>query len=167
MGINTKDIALMFAIAVLLSLASCGSAEDTATAALQPTPEPTIEATPTPVPTPAIPDLQSELLDERGKATNSPLGNFDFKNHTYPLPRGWQHPDGDEITLVNGKLQPKFQDVGDDMSPEEKAVARAERRIGMSYVTTKFLDVDSDGEDEAAAMEAAAALFERRFDEEG
>lgn len=153
MGIKAKDIALTLAIASLLCFAACGGAvEDVAPVESSPSPELTIEATPTPVPTPSIPDLQSELLDERGKTTNSPLGTFDFKNHTYPLPRGWQHPDGDEITLVNGKLQPKLQDISDDMSPEEKAAARAERRIGMSYVTTKFLDVDNDGEDEAAVV---------------
>jgi hypothetical protein len=101
---------------------------------------------------PAIPDLQKEIIDDRGKTTNSPLGTFDFRNFTYPLPRGWHHPDGDEIVIENGKLRPKLRDISEDMSPEEKAAARAERRIGMSYVTTKFLDVDNDGEDEAAVV---------------
>ena len=103
-------------------------------------------------PSPAIPNLQAELLDERGKSTTSPLGTFDFKNFTYPLPRGWQHADGDELTLVNGRLDPKFQDVAEEMSPEKRAEQKAARRIGMSYVTTKFLDVNSDRSDEAAVI---------------
>jgi hypothetical protein len=35
------------------------------------------------------------------------------------------------------------------MSDEEKAEVRQTRRIGMSYVTTKFMDVTGDGQDEA------------------
>lgn len=153
---RTKEIAFLIAIAVLLFSASCGTSvqeEPTVSAAEPAQPEaspaePFIE----PQPSPAIPDLQAEIMDDRGKATNSPLGTFDFKNFTYPLPRGWHHPDGDEIVIVNGNLKPKFQDVDEDMSPEDKAAARATRRIGMSYVTTKFLDVDNDGEDEAAVV---------------
>ncbi|MDI1241733.1 MAG: hypothetical protein PSX80_07410 [bacterium] len=99
-----------------------------------------------------MPDLQAEIMDERGKTSHSPLILVDFKNFTYPLPRGWQHQDGDEIALVNGRLQPKIRDIHEEMSPEERAAARAERRIGMSYVTTKFFDVDSDGLDEAAVV---------------
>src|SRR3982751_5708385 len=44
-------------------------------------------------PTPIIPILQTELLDDRNKTTISPIGNFDFKNYKYELPRGWQNPD--------------------------------------------------------------------------
>jgi hypothetical protein len=99
-----------------------------------------------------MPNLQAEILDDRGKTTTSPLGQFDFRNFTYPLPRGWQHPDGDEITLVNGKLEPKFKDIQEEMSPEEKAAARAERRIGMSYVTTKYLDANNDAADDAVVV---------------
>ena len=99
-----------------------------------------------------MPNLQAEILDDRGETTTSPLGQFDFRNFTYPLPRGWQHPDGDELVLVNGKLEPKFKDIQEEMSPEEKAAARAERRIGMSYVTTKYIDADNDGQDEAVVV---------------
>lgn len=99
-----------------------------------------------------MPNLQAEILDDRGKVTQSPIGPFDFRNFTYPLPRGWHHPDGDEITLVNGKLGVKLKDVEEEMSPEEKAAARAERRIGMSYVTTRYLDADGDGTDEAIVV---------------
>ena len=156
MNLRTKDIALPFAIAVLLSLASCASQTASEQA---PEPQPTepvasssFAAQAAPRPSPQVPDLQAEILDDRYKSTGSPLGTFDFKNFTYPLPRGWQHPDGDEITLVNGKLEPKFKGIHEEMTPEEKAAARLERRIGMSYVTTRFLDTDADGQEEAAVI---------------
>jgi hypothetical protein len=102
-------------------------------------------------PTPAIPNLQSALLDDRNKTTTSPIGNFDFKNFTYELPRGWQNPDGTaEITLTNGKVAPyQGPATKEEMSDEEKAEIRQKRRIGMSYVTTKFMDATGDGQDEA------------------
>ena len=156
MIIRTKDIALPFAIAVLLSLAACGTrtADETVTAP-QPT-EPvavsSFAAEAAPRTSPQIPNLQAEILDDRYKTTNSPLASFDFKNFTYPLPRGWQHQDSDELTLINGHLDPHLKDIHEDMSPEEKAAARAERRIGMSYVTTRFLDADADGQDEAVVI---------------
>lgn len=114
------------------------------------TPQP--EAQPTPVPTPAIPNLQAELLDGRSKTSEGPLGKFDFKNFTYPLPRGWENPDGSDITLVNGRRQPVVVDIKSEPTNEERALAKADRRIGMSYVTTKFLDVNNDGEDEALVV---------------
>lgn len=134
---------------------SCGSNVEappahSETAVMTQTPEPTPQ--PTAVPTPAIPNLQSELLDGRNKTTDSPLGKFDFKNYSYPLPRGWENPDGSDITLVNGRRQPKVVDVGSEPSDEERMVAKAERRIGMSYVTTKYLDVNNDGQDEALVI---------------
>ncbi len=142
-----KEIAVFFAIAVLLSTVSCGGRADATNTSVE---TPVVAATPAEStrgfqmpqekPSPAMPNLQAELLDDRGKTTTSPLGTFDFKNFTYPLPRGWQHRDGDELTLTNGKLEPKFQDIAEEMSPEEKAEKKAARRIGMSYVTTKFLD---------------------------
>ncbi|MCV4607056.1 hypothetical protein OFB74_29535, partial [Escherichia coli] len=95
-------------------------------------------------PSPELPNLQSELTT-REIPPDTPLGHFDFANFTYPLPRGWQHRDGDEITLTDGKLEPKMKDVSDDMSPDEKAAAKAERRIGASLVNIKYLDVDGDG----------------------
>lgn len=154
MTFRTKDIAATFAIAVLLTLfTACGSqpVQET-TLAAESQPEPTVAFEPPPAPSPQLPNLQAEILDDRGKTSHSPLVAIDFKNFTYPLPRGWQHPDGDEITLVNGKLVPRFKDVHEEMSPEEKAAARAERRIGMSYVTSKYFDVDGDGLDEAAVI---------------
>jgi len=154
MGICTKEIAAFIAIALLLFLAACGTPPEPVSESAPEPIEPANTSTfvPEPSPSPAIPNLQSELLADKDKQSASPLGTFDFKNFTYPLPRGWQHPDGDEIVLVNGKLEPKFEDIGDDMSPEQKATQKAERRIGMSYVTTKYLDVDGDGEDEAAVI---------------
>ena len=109
-----------------------------------------------PVVTPTVspfPNLQAELLDKRDRETTSPLGKFDFRNYTYPLPRGWQNPDGsDEIKLVNGKVTPNAGKVTEDMSDEEKAAVRAQRRIGMSFVTTKYMDLTGDGEDEALVI---------------
>src|SRR5687767_8133688 len=102
-----KEIAGYIAIAVLLFASACGSstepgpnavlAEAATPAAV---PEPSAEASP------AFPNLQAELLDERHKATSTPLGSFDFKNFTYPLPRGWQNPDGTDLTLTDGRRIP-------------------------------------------------------------
>lgn len=108
---------------------------------------------PTPEPSPAIPDLQAEILDDRNKTTTSPIGSFDFKNFTYELPRGWQNPDGTtQFTLTGGKIAPVEGTFSDDMSDEEKSDARQSRRIGMSYVTTKYLDMTGDGQDEAVVI---------------
>ncbi len=154
MAISIKEIAGFFAIAVLLFLVSCGSAEAERSSAPESAPatRPKNFQEAVAAPSPAMPDLQAEILDGRGKTTSSPLGQFDFRNFTYPLPRGWQHQDGDEIVLINGKLDPKFKDIEEEMSPEEKAAARAERRIGMSYVTAKYLDANADGADDAVVV---------------
>lgn len=88
-------------------------------------------STPAPSPTPKIPNLQSEFLAKDDKATNSPLAGFDFKNFTYPLPRGWQDADAKEAVLENGLRR------------------RSEEKIGLSYVTTKFGDANGDNVDEA------------------
>ena len=104
-------------------------------------------------PTPPAPNLQVELLDDRDKTTSSPIGSFDFKNYTYELPRGWQNPDGTtDITLVNGKIAPVEGKVSEEMSDEERAEAKTHRRIGLSYVTTKYVDVTGDSEDEALVI---------------
>ena len=112
-------------------------------------------ATPSPVPSPssAFPNLQSELLDQRDKTTQSPIGSFDFKNFTFQLPRGWQNPDGtDDITLKNGRVARVETATNDEMDPDEKAEAKRARRIGMSYVTTKYFDLTGDGQDEAVVI---------------
>lgn len=77
------------------------------------------------------PNLQKEVLDDRNKTTDDPIGTIDFRNFTYPFPRGWQDRDAREFTLENG-VRPK-----------------TEEKIGMSYLTTKFLDATGDGTDEA------------------
>ncbi len=117
------------------------------------TAEPTQIPQPTAVPTPSLPNLQAELTDERNKTTTSPIGNFDFKNYKYELPRGWQNPDGTtEITLANGRVAPVGGYVSDDLDDERRAEAKQQRRIGMSFVTVKYLDVTGDGMDEAIVV---------------
>lgn len=134
-------------------LSACGSRAvsnanvDAPTASLPPaTPQPTA------VPTPAIPNLQADLTDDRNKTTTSPIGKFDFQNHSYQLPRGWENPDGSDSKLVNGRLAPIGVSVNGKMSYAEKADPKSGRRIGLSYVSTKFLDVTGDGVDEALVV---------------
>jgi hypothetical protein len=118
------------------------------------TPAPAEISRSTASPTPQIPNLQAELLDDRNKTTTSPIGNVDFKNFTYELPRGWENPDGKEITLTNGRVAPVSvnEKVGEKMSDEEKLELKAKRRIGLSYITTKYLDMTGDGQDEAVVV---------------
>lgn len=108
----------------------------------------------TPSPTPEIPNLQSEILDDRNKSTDSPIATVDFKNYSYPLPRGWESPDSKEITLTNGRIEPVSVSVetNEKMSDEERAEIKARRRIGMSFVTTKYVDLTNDGQDEAVVI---------------
>ena len=114
---------------------------------------PTATSPAPPSPTPVLPNLQAEILDDRSKTTAYAIGKFDFKNFTYELPRGWHNPDGTtEITLTGGKVAPVSKAFSDDMTDEEKIEARAQRRIGMSYVTAKYMDVTGDGEDEAIVI---------------
>ena len=135
---------------VSLSSGSCSSKpepERNTTAAKEyvpaATPEPSVS------PSPSRPNLQSQILDERFSKTNSPLGSIDFKNYTYPLPHGWQNPDGSDLTLTDGKLDPVSADTDLGMDPDEAAAAKSQRRIGATYVTTRYFDVTGDGEDEA------------------
>jgi hypothetical protein len=108
---------------------------------------------PSPSPSPALPNLQTELLNSENTTTAFPIGTFDFKNYTYELPRGWQNPDGTtEITLTNGHVAPVSTQTKESMDDEARAVAKSQRRIGMSYVTTKFFDVTGDGQDEAIVI---------------
>jgi len=149
-----KDITRYLVIVVLL-LVSSGCGNDAETAQQHPTPLPpaqtqTFAPAPSPSPTASVmPNLQAEFMSDKNSTSNSPLAQFDFKNYVYPLPRGWQNPDNSDITLKNGVLAPVSADVNDDMSNEEKAEAKSQRRIGMSYVTTKYMDVTGDGQDEA------------------
>ncbi len=136
MKIWTKITAVFLLLDGLFLFSACGGNVETAPVQTKSEPIVVVETNtrPEPSPTPKIPNLQAELLDERSKTTVSPLGKFDFKNFTYELPRGWQNADG-KITLENGK------------SPV--SLAEEERKIGASFVTTKFADVTGDGVDEA------------------
>lgn len=149
MNDKPKEIAGLLAIALLLFVSSCKTAaEDEKPAAAPPSvvnPHPKVPSSP-------FPNLQVEILDSRNKATDSPLGQFDFKNFTYPLPRGWQNPDESDLTLTNGRLLPVSVNIDEEMSDEEKIERRGRRRIGMSYVTTKFLDMTGDAQDEAIVI---------------
>lgn len=147
-----KEIAAFFAIAPLL-FAACGGPESPGPVTVEA--EPASEFRPAetaPAATPPFPDLQAEIKDGRYKTTSSPLGTFDFKNFTFPLPRGWQNPDGTDLTLTNGKVVPVSANIDEEMSNEEKIELRAARRIGMSHVITKFLDLTGDSNDEAVVI---------------
>lgn len=129
-------IAKFFAIAFLLAFFGCQAAPENQQnmAVPPPTPEATAVPMPEASPSPKIPNLQTELLDVRNKTTVSPIGKIDFKNYTYPLPRGWQGAGGvAELTIENG-IAPASQE---------------DKQIGLSYVTAKYLDVTGDGQDEA------------------
>ena len=133
-----KTFAKLTAIYLLLGLiifaSGCGQKVKTAQTEKNVAPTVPVVFTPTPAPLqPKIPNLQTELIDERNKKTASPIGEFDFKNFSYPLPRGWQDADSKEVVLENGKRP---------MSEEEK-------KIGLSYITTKFFDITGDGQDES------------------
>jgi hypothetical protein len=131
---SLKVTAVFLLLNVVYLFSACGGQVETpADVNVAPTAVVEEPPVPEPSPTPAIPNLQAEILDGRYKETNSPLGSFDFKNYTYPLPRGWQDPNGRKAELVNGKRE----------------MSREEKRIGLSYVTTRFFDATGDGEDEA------------------
>jgi hypothetical protein len=142
-------------IVVLMAFAICGCQKQDPANTLRQTTSvpPTDEARTTPYPSPTPPNLQAELLGDRDKTTMSPIGSFDFKNYTYEMPRGWQNPDGTtEITLTNGKVAPVQGKVTEEMSNEAKAEEKSRRRIGLSYVTTKYMDLTGDGDDEAVVI---------------
>ena len=146
----------MCAFAVVLISASCRSGVEAeqqnapVVEQAQPVPaQPAANSQPSASP---FPNLQAEITDDRFKTTDSELGQFDFRNFTYPLPRGWRHPESKDITLDNGKIKPIAANVSDDMSDEMRAEAKASRRIGMSYVTTRFIDLTGDGKDEAVVI---------------
>jgi hypothetical protein len=141
---------LLFAAAVL---ANCGcDASNNQNVSPPQTFQPTPTAQPTASPSPARPNLQAEITDDRYQSTNSPLKQIDFKNWSYPLPRGWQNPDNADLTLVDGELKPVAADTDLGMDPDEAAAAKSQRRIGGSYVTTRFFDATGDGQDDALVI---------------
>jgi hypothetical protein len=153
MKINCRSIISIVSIAGWLAfLTGCSSPADTVQAVEPPAASMPPPASPAPPPSPTIPNLQAEILDGRFRVTSSPIGNFDFRNYSYEPPRGWQNPDGSPITLINGRVAPISVDVSEDMSDEERAERKAMRRIGLSYVTTRYFDVNADGEDEALVI---------------
>jgi hypothetical protein len=116
------------------------------TATLPPAPDPQ------PATSPSFPKLQAEIMADRNKTTAYAIGKVDFKNYTYELPRGWQNPDGSPITLTDGRIAPVGGGLKDELTDEERTEQKARRRIGLSYVTTKYMDVTGDGEDEAIVI---------------
>ena len=96
-------------------------------------------------------NLQAEISDSRFRETASPLGAYDFLiTHIRFLAAGRT------LTAAtfgeNSKVAAVSGTVSDDMSEDEKAEARAERRIGMSHVVTKYFDATGDGQDEAIVI---------------
>ncbi|HVF46646.1 MAG TPA: hypothetical protein VNA17_03675 [Pyrinomonadaceae bacterium] len=148
---NCRSIISIVSIASCIVLAGCLSPVET-TQTVEPPAAALPPVLPSPVPSPAIPNLQAEILDGRFRMTTSPIGKFDFRNYSYEPPRGWQNPDGSPILLTNGRVAPVSVDVNERMSDEEKAERKAMRRIGLSYVATKYFDVTGDGEDEALVI---------------
>lgn len=119
----------MFILVFVWSLSACGAFEDSSSAQTETTPVPSIENNAGQTRSASVlPTVTPE------PTTNSPIGKFDFKNFTYPLPHGWQGTMR-EITLENGKAP---------LSMEED-----DRKIGASYVRKKYGDVTGDAQDEA------------------
>lgn len=122
MKVFVKIIAICY---FLILLSACAGKVETGQNETNSLPLKPTERTPSPLA--KIPNLQTEILDDKNKTTAAPIGKFDFKSQAFPLPRGWQDPDGKETTLR----------------------PISEEKIGISYVTTKFGDVTGDGHDEA------------------
>lgn len=153
MKFGSKKAASIIAAIIALFISACSDATDET--GMETTTTPVLIAEPPVRQTPAVspmPDLQAEILDDRFKKTGSPIGSYDFTNHTYPLPRGWQNPDSSEITLSGANIEPIAETFSDDMSNEERAELRAARRIGMSFGKVKYFDVTGDGIDEAIVI---------------
>ncbi|MGB7069362.1 MAG: hypothetical protein WBD22_07690 [Pyrinomonadaceae bacterium] len=134
---------------LVLLAGACGRNVDSQGNSAEAQPTIPIAAAQSPKSTPESAVPQTVITNPQNSKTASPIGNFDFKNFSYPLPRGWQHADGSDLALVAGNVKPVSGHISEDMSPEEQGARLAERRIGMSYVTTKYLDLTGDGDDEA------------------
>lgn len=151
-----RTATVVFLASIWLMLAACadsgGTVDQTANSAEAYTVVPEIPTVPIPEPSSAVPDPQAELTDGRFRTSTSPIASFDFLNHTFPLPRGWQNPDGSDAKLEKGRLAPVSEHLGEDLSDEDRAKARSERRIGLAHVVTKYFDVTGDGQDEAIVV---------------
>ena len=103
-----KDVTRCLVIVVLLLMyTGCGGEAETAQQHPAPPSRPeTFAPPPSPSPTAsAVPNVQSEFVNDKNVTSSSPLAKFDFKDYSYPLPRGWQNPDNSDITLKNGRVQ--------------------------------------------------------------
>lgn len=125
---HTKTYVFLF---MIILASSCASSVET------PTNSVVVESQPEQFKIPSnrqpsnFPNLQTEILSNQNTLTTAPIGNIDFKNFTFPFPRGWQDVDSKEFTLEEGKRP---------ISSE---------RVGMAYITTKYGDATGDGIDEA------------------
>ncbi|REJ75701.1 MAG: hypothetical protein DWQ47_09555 [Acidobacteria bacterium] len=126
---RTGGLKLGALFALSLAFVSCGLSEAETTSN-----SPVIVPEDSAEPSPEIPAAQVELLDPEHSESEYPIGRFDFRNHTYPLPRGWQEADGEDLTLAQGFRR------------------TTENKIGMEYVTTKFFDCTGDGQDDAVVI---------------
>lgn len=124
-----RSLKLAFAFVLAAAFASCGWSEAGAQKKA-PVKVPANTTNPSPEAAPA----QAELLRPDHTETDDPIGSFDFRNYSYPLPRGWQEVDGKDLSLVNGFRR------------------TTEEKIGMEYLTTKYFDATGDGEDEAIVI---------------
>lgn len=152
MGSIFRSLITILFLGTVSALVSCSEEVETARNAEPPVAIVPRAAPPRPSPSSNIPNLQLEILDDRNKSTTSPIGSFDFKNFSYELPRGWENPDRSEIRLVDGRVAPVSVDIDDKMTGEEKAERKAMRRIGLSYVTTKYFDLTGDDIDDALVI---------------
>ena len=109
---------------------ACEKVEENTSAQTETATSAPISELPSPTDKSGVPTLTPSPIQK----TSSPIGNFDFKNYTYPLPRGWQGS-MNEITLQNGSAP---------LSMEED-----DRKIGARFVGVKYGDVTGDGQDEA------------------
>jgi len=116
-------------MALALAFSACGRSE-AETADNTPVKQLLDEASPSP----ELPSAELELMEPVDITSESKIGRYDFRNHNYPLPRGWQEADGSELELVDGFRR------------------TTEQKIGMEYLTTKYFDVTGDGEDEAVVI---------------
>ncbi len=136
MKIYAKITAVFLPLGLFVFFSACGGNLKTAPLEVQVEPQATAELKPTVTPQKSqIPNLQTELLENKNSQTDAPIGKFDFKNFTYPLPRGWQDADSKDAELINGKRPLEMTDEVE--------------KIGLSFITTKFIDATGDGQDEA------------------
>ncbi len=124
----SKFYILLFA---MILISSCASSAETPTNSVVVESPPEKSVIPNNRQPSNFPNLQTEIQSNQNTLTTAPIGNIDFKNFTFPFPRGWQDVDSKEYTLENGKRP---------ISSE---------RVGMAYVTTKYGDATGDGIDEA------------------